>query len=113
MLIPILVIFQIDWFVDYFKKKKIIKITALIGLLMFCIAVLLIGARTAIYGGFIILIALIIYKLFLINSLKNKIKHVIPLLIIPLLSLLISLNLNKIQKNKLNSFVDWKVTIFR
>ena len=94
----------------YFKKKKIIKITALIGLLMFCIAVLLIGARTAIYGGFIILIALIIYKLFLINSLKNKIKHVIPLLIIPLLSLLISLNLNKIQKNKLNSFVDLTFT---
>jgi len=95
----------------FFKKQKVFKILSLIVLIIIFSAVLLIGTRTAIYGTIILLAFLCVYLFFTKDSYKNFIvSQLIPVLVVVFVSVLLSLSLNKIHRNKLNTFNDLAFT---
>ncbi len=89
------------------KDKVMLKFLALMFLLFVFTAILLIGTRTAILGGAILLGMLLLYLNLITKNYKFVfLKQVLPLFLITVLSLFISLNFNKIHGGKLNSFKD-------
>ena len=92
-------------------KKSFLKYGALSLLFLTICSILLIGARTAIFSSTILFTGILYYLLIKQKDKKRIAKQSItPLILVVLCGVFLSLNLNKIQKSKLNSFNDLMFT---
>ncbi len=88
----------------FISKNKIWKIFSAIIILTTILSLLFAGSRTALLSVVLIMGLTLIAYLFLITKNKKKyISHLIFIGIIPFVSLFIMLNVNRVDKNKMNS----------
>ncbi|CAL2083784.1 O-antigen ligase family protein [Tenacibaculum sp. 190524A05c] len=97
------------FYILFVSKKKVVQVLCFLVVFLTVFSVLLIGSRTAIYSLPIIFSSLI-FGCFYINKEKNFIiltkNFLIPLLLVCGIAFISSLSVNKIDRNKLNSFND-------
>lgn len=95
----------------YVKENRLFKYVLLVLLMLVFTALFLIGARTAIFSSTFMFVMLLGYLFLVSNNYKKVIiKKTIPILLVGVLSLFFSLNLNKINARQLNSFDDLVLT---